>query len=83
VSNPIKSSTSLLGNENIIQDIGIMERVHAIELSMTKKVGEIKSDIKVLENKVIDLCSSVTRLHRTFYGTFIAAFLTYIVDKFI
>ena len=59
----------------------LVSKVHHIELKMANIVGEIKADIKVLETKVVDMCNSVTRLHRTFYASFIAVFLTYMFDK--
>jgi phage host-nuclease inhibitor protein Gam len=60
----------------------LVSKVHHIELKMANIVGEIKADIKVLENRISDMCASVDRLHRTFYGTFIAAFVTFIFTKF-
>jgi hypothetical protein len=71
-----------MGEERRAVNREYLEKVHGIELMMTKHIGQLEAAIKVLEIKLLEMNNQVGKLHKTFYGTFIAAFLTYIFDKF-
>lgn len=60
-----------------------IDKIHSIELRMSRKIGELKTEVSVLEEKVVDLVGPIKSLHRAFYSTFILVLLTYMVEKLI
>ena len=72
---------STLINPEVFKEVS--EKVQKMEVCMVKNIAELSSDIKVVNNKVTEMSTSLNTLQKFIFSLVTSGLLLYIVEKVI